>query len=581
MMRKWNKKTWLVFVLFCLILSLLSLYPYWLRGVNLEHDTCFHISRIAALAQSFRDGDLLPRIFPYQNNGFGYASPLFYSNTFLVLPALCAMAGLSIARCYQLLLLLCSFFTCFNMGLLMRRVTEKKEAVFLAALLYLLCSYRLTDIYVRGAVGEVVALTFFPIALIGIVEVLYGQPQRWGWLTAGFSALLLSHNISFLLGCLMFLGFLALRIRTLRAQPQRLKAIVKATVAAIGLCAFFLFPMLEQMSAQTLYVHSYASSTHLEDTALNAWQFTTQQMVFGVAGNTLDPSSAMTTNLGWLIPLLPLTGFFLFQKPKEEKSRFVHHCLILGYGLMLLCSRCVPWEYLTWLRVIQFPWRLMAPASVLLSVAAAVIAVEFFGRWRRLGVSCCMIAGLITSLVPLVQVMERSLVLNLDAPYSVLLDGSLLDPSYGDSFFIRTEIAGADYLPVATLDYRTASRAVQEQSGAEISDTILRQGTTTRFELQEHQGQQWLTLPITWYKGYAASGLNRDGTVQELTLRADPATRRVQVYDPSGTIIAIELRYEGTLIQRGSEGLTLISIGMLGWLGIRKKRKMKEKRSEN
>ena len=55
----------------------------------------------------------------------------------------------------------------------------------------------------------------------------------------------------------------------------------------------------------------------------------------------------------------------------------------------------------------------------------------------------------------------------------------------------------------------------------------------------------------------------------------------MQVYDPSGTIIAIELRYEGTLIQRGSEGLTLISIGMLGWLGIRKKRKMKEKRSEN
>ena len=131
MMRKWNKKTWLVFVLFCLILSLLSLYPYWLRGVNLEHDTCFHISRIAALAQSFRDGDLLPRIFPYQNNGFGYASPLFYSNTFLVLPALCALAGLSIARCYQLLLLLCSFFTCFNMGLLMRRVAV--SSVFLSA----------------------------------------------------------------------------------------------------------------------------------------------------------------------------------------------------------------------------------------------------------------------------------------------------------------------------------------------------------------------------------------------------------------------------------------------------------------
>ena len=51
-----KRKQQLFFVLFCLVIAVLSLAPYWTHGVNLDHDTCFHLSRIEGLAQSFKDG---------------------------------------------------------------------------------------------------------------------------------------------------------------------------------------------------------------------------------------------------------------------------------------------------------------------------------------------------------------------------------------------------------------------------------------------------------------------------------------------------------------------------------------------
>ncbi len=90
---------------------MLSLAPYWTHGVNLEHDTCFHLSRIEGLAQSFKDGIYMPRIYPYKNNNFGYASPLFYCDFFfLIIPALLYNAGLSGAQLSILTFALQLFF---------------------------------------------------------------------------------------------------------------------------------------------------------------------------------------------------------------------------------------------------------------------------------------------------------------------------------------------------------------------------------------------------------------------------------------------------------------------------------------
>lgn len=118
------------------------------------------------------------------------------------------------------------------------KLSRQQPAMYLAAFLYVFSLYRFTDIYVRGALGEVLAFVFMPVALIGIYEVLWGDEKKWSWLMTGYSGLLLSHTLSFYLMVLILIVFILIRWHVLNQQRQRGTAITKAALWAIGLCSF-------------------------------------------------------------------------------------------------------------------------------------------------------------------------------------------------------------------------------------------------------------------------------------------------------------------------------------------------------
>ena len=553
-----KRKQWLLFALFCFGIALISLAPYWFHGVNLEHDTCFHLSRIEGLAQSFKEGVFLPRIYPYKNNNFGYASPLFYSDFFLVLPALLYNAGLSLARSYQFLLLLCGFFSAGFMGILTMKISKRQLAAYFSSFLYIFSLYRLTDIYVRGALGEVLAFVFMPVALIGIYEVLWADNKKWPWLAAGYSGLLLSHTISFYLMVLSFGVFILFRHHELSQQKHRIVAIVKAVLWSLGLCSFYLWPMLEQITSQELYLHYYAGSSDLAATALNAWQYTEMTMNFAVSSVFNEPGQALSTNLGLLIPVLPLLGIFLFDQKKTEERKFL--CLLcgLGYFCYFLCSRLFPWEYFAWMRIIQFPWRLMSLADLFLCPVAAVITVRFFNKRSSAVISVLMIAGAGLGLIRILPVIERPIVFGIDMPYESLIDGTLLDPYYGDSFYVRPEIAGADYLPAAQTDYRTASRCVTVDH-QEIACLLEKKGIQTSFEITNVQANAKLLVPMTYYKGYSAYAIDNSGNKVHLILTKNKDLGLIEVNNNNVTSGKIVVIYSGTGIQKVSALISLLT----------------------
>ena len=92
-----------------LVLTLVLMFPYVIRGFTpVEHDTFFHLSRIEHLSRSIRNGQFFPGIYPEENFGFGYASPLFYSDFFLIPPALLHLCGLPLAMCYRIAVIIAS-----------------------------------------------------------------------------------------------------------------------------------------------------------------------------------------------------------------------------------------------------------------------------------------------------------------------------------------------------------------------------------------------------------------------------------------------------------------------------------------
>lgn len=566
-------------LLFCGVISLFFLYPYLISNqLNLEHDTFFHLSRIEGLAQSIQEGIWFPHIYPYKNAGFGYGSPLFYSDFFLMIPALFYLAQVPITICYKLLLLGSSFFSALAMAICIKRISRSPFAPYLGAFLYLFSTYRITDVYVRGAMGEVMAFVFLPFVLLAAFELFNTQYHKaFISLVIGFSGLILTHNITFLLGCLLFAGYLLLNIRTVLKQRSILFTILAAMLSVFALTAFFTFPMIEQMLDHTMIVHYYSGIYDLSSYALAAWQFFINDTIFGFAGNS-NPSADMVTNAGWFLTFVPLILLLVIPSKKTDEERFTKQSMLLGYFFLILCSGVIPWDSLQFLGVIQFPWRFMTIAIAALCLPAAQALFLFFKK-ESLVFSialCFLVANGIWQLQP---VLSRTFVIQDEAPYSDITNGTITDPYYSADY-MRVELAAGDYLPWPHVDFRGYAPCLRTLDQTILSCEIQQQSTTLLVELEKGTKNQDLLAPLTYYKGYQAYHRNEQGILTALATKLDSSTGLVSFNTQntdSGTYL---VRYTGTPLQKISGAISSLTALAFG-LCIFQKKLRKDKSNEN
>ena len=552
------KYKWLLLV--CFVFSLFFMYPYLISNkLNLEHDTFFHLSRIEGYARSLLDGQLLPRIYPYKNAGAGYGSPLFYCDILLFVPAVLYNLGLSLSGSYKFLLFLCSFFSAWTMAICAQKISKSSKVAILAAFLYLFSTYRITDVYVRGAIGEVMAFIFLPLVIQGIWSLLHEEKNSLALLTFSFSGLILTHNIAFLLGCFLFAGYLLVYYKTILTQRHKLMIILKAVGLVLALTAFFTLPMLEQMMDHTMIVHYYHSSSNLANTALTAWQFFINKLIFGFAGNTGSPESLMVTNTGWFLTFVPLALFFVTNKEKTQSRKFIMTTMGLGYFFLFLCSGTIPWNALGFLGVIQFPWRFMIIATALLSIPAACALFDLFGHHRQilaLSLGLCIV----NSIWLLQPVFSRTFTITNQTAYTDILDGTVIDPYYSASY-MRVELAGGDYLPWPSIDYREYENlCILSMERTSLTCDIQRFSTNTLFNLPHDDIQ--VLVPLTWYKGYQVYGRDIYGNKTPLSTYLNPDTGLVS-FRTDAQFDNYLVAYDGTTIQTLSllfSSITLIAL---------------------
>lgn len=552
------------------MISLFFMYPYLFSNtLNLEHDTFFHLSRIEGLAQSIKNGTLLPPIYPYKNGGFGYGSPLFYSDFFLTIPALLYLLGISISSSYKVLIFLASFFSALSMAFTTKTICQNKYAPYLGAMLYLFSNYRITDVYVRGAAGEVVAFIFLPLILLAVFYLLKKENKKSiFFLVIAFSGLILSHNITFILGCILLAFLLLCNLKNI-LNKESIKSICLAVILVFCLTAFFTFGMLEQMLDHTMIVHYYGSSSDLSSTALCAWQFFINQTIFGLAGNSGDPSSIMVTNPGWFLTFVPMTQFLIIEKDNTLEESLIHQCTLLGFFFLFFSSGFIPWNALSFLNIIQFPWRLMTLACTLLCVPASIVLFKLIRHYKVIFVVSFVFIT-INSIWLLQPVLDRTFVITHQTKYSEILDGTLIDPYYSATY-MRVELAGGDYLPWPSIDYRYTPYAIQTLDNQIIQDHLIHESLTLQFDLtQPHES---LIAPLTWYKGYTAYWLDGQNHWIQLPTHIHETSGLVQ-FSPEYKTGTFKITYEKTPVQWVGIGLSFITLtSLLILVMIKKKEK--------
>ena len=524
-----------------LITAVIFTMPYLAKdAVGIEMDTFFHLARIQSMSESIREGNLYPLIFPDQNGGYGYGSPLFYCNLFLWPFALLHVLGLPLSYCWVALILCSSWLTCRTMAGFLNHITKNPVVSLLAAAVYILASYRMTDVYVRGALGEVLAMAFLPVLLQGIYEILFEKNDSIAAFTVGLCGLVFSHNLAFAMGVVLFLLICIIFHR--RLTERSVSAFARAAVLAFLLSAWFTLPMLEQLKADDYYLDYYASSMNLASSALTLPEFLQYGLKFGVGGYGMASGQQMTLNPGYLLMVLPLLSLLPIGKKAGTDFSFLRFSLIAGYAGMLLPLEIVPWDHMQFLGILQFPWRLEMLACALLAIPCAIgiDRILSFPHERTASLILTLLIAIDGS-VRLSGVYSRVFTIHSYTRDSFLIDGTMIDPYYSATY-MRTQLAGGDYLPISSVDFRSYVPEVTLEKTAEGK----------QFEITSADAGTLTIVPITWYKGYRVYYLDGDQRIEVPVseIQGMIAART----DRPGTYLVV---YQGTLLQKVSFGISV------------------------
>ena len=148
---------------------------------SVTHDLRFHLSRIRGIADGIASGQFPVRLNVDMNGGYGFASEMMYPNLFIYIPAILYLMGVSLIASYKFLVLLINIGTAAAGYYSFSRLLKSDRAGAVCTFLYMVNPYRLNNIFLRGAVGEVLAQIFFPLLLYALIEVVHRNYKKW-WL---------------------------------------------------------------------------------------------------------------------------------------------------------------------------------------------------------------------------------------------------------------------------------------------------------------------------------------------------------------------------------------------------------------
>ncbi|WP_455501792.1 hypothetical protein [Gemmiger sp.] len=535
----------------------LASLPYCTDFLYVGHDLNFHTYRILGVAQTLADGQFPVRLFTRAFNGYGAATPQFYCDLFLYLPALLYNCFVPLQRCFQIYVAAVNAATAAAAYYAFGRIGGERRAAQVAAFCYTLAAYRLTNVMVRAAVGEYTAMVFLPLVVLGAWALTTEErpaPRDWLPLAVGMAGLLQSHLLTAEMTAMLLVLYWLVRARTM-FTPARLAAALKAAVTAVGLSAWFLVPCLDALKHEQVMV-SGLHPNPLQSTGIRLVQ------LLGIAPNN-DAGIPLTVGFAGVFTVVLALWCALRGGRADCRARRVLRT-VLPFALltMWLSTAYFPWDRLQTVLPqkicdivykFQFCWRWLSPTAVLLGVLAAV-ALPMLAQNRRLQ------AGAAAALVALTLVYAGSFYLN----YS---------RTQGRYTRIGTDTAaeypiitmGYDYLPAGTdLAVFADTRAVP----ADPAVTAERQGRDVFYCTNPTDADAIVDLPLLAYRHYTAQAA--DGT--PLTLTANEA-HCLRVTLPAGFGGLVTVRFAEPLLWRLAELITLATVLALAvWPVLRRLR---------
>jgi hypothetical protein len=534
-------------------------------------DLVYHLMRIEGIKDGILAGQFPIRISPEWQQGYGYASPIFYGETVLYIAALFRLIGFSVITSYRLFMFIIAAATVIIAYKCFEGIFHNKYTGVFCSMLYSVSVYRIYKTYFCGSWGETFGIMLLPLIAYGFYRVFtqdihdknYGK--SWIPLTAGFTLLLQSH----LLTCEitgLFTIILCVIMWKKVFRKETFTVLAKTVIYTILLSAWFLIPFADYMTTGDFVIH-HVSGRRIQYRGLFPAHLLLTFFING--GNVffsdegMADSAATGVGIVLIIPLCILLYLFFAGKTKnfENKEKKLAVISILFAGISMLMSLCLfPWDQIqninsltaTLVSSIQFPNRFLTIANLALTITAGIVAEYFAKKNDRVGRLSYFCGILLLVVLGNVYLMESGI--NKSASMRI----------YNSEGMGTGYISGAEYLP-----YGTAAEKLMYHNpicyGYLETENYEKLSLGAKVHVVNNDvetGQ--ITFALLYYKGYMAYDEDT-GTILDCYAGDN---NQVAVDIPAGFNGNVRVKFVSPIYWRIGELITLATILIFVYFGI-------------
>lgn len=538
-----------------MVSSMPLLLPY--LGLGLDQE--FHNNRILGIEYSLKAEMFPVRLNSFTFGGYGYADAVFYPNLFLYIPAVLHGIGVPYATAVNTFLLLANMATAVSMYICGKGLFRSEKIAVVSSCSYTLSIYRLCNEFQRAAYGELLAMIFIPMVILGFYYVFFDEQKKWYVLVIGFTGVLQSHLVSSLLVAMICLVGGVFCIKYL-VQEKRYLALLKALFFTLLLNVWELVPLIQYMSTEidtsSLLVKASESAVPLT-VLLDLYGEINSYPSFGYK-NGGDMSHILCTSLGLSI----VAGIIVFMvyKISDREEKETEQGKIAS--VMILCGVIT-----SFIATDLFPWKILERVNLFGIVSGYI---QFPSRFLTFS-SCFFTLGIAYAFVYFIDSMqEKKLAYAILALIIILPAGYYVSQYEKTGAGVRTEedvkvfIDNKEYLyadtDIQALNGEIVSPGIEvsnvEKKGLQISLTYDAQ--------QANQQQLYIEVPLLYYPGYVA--FNENGNQLHIE-RGDNNCIRVTEIQSQGSIT---VKYQESILWRVCEIISAVSLLFFGVLLFKK-----------
>ncbi|WP_446912360.1 hypothetical protein, partial [Enterococcus faecium] len=494
-----------IFIVYAFV-SLLYLFPAF---KNMEifgfYDTAFHINRALSLESIFSSPINFEtfRSYGMQVNNF-YPWLTLY-------PLFLLIKFTNLAIGYNLFLYIVTLITLFICHYVMYEITKKHVTSSFFAIIYTTSSFRSVEIFLRGAMGELLAMSILPLILLGFIKLYDSKKESWVMLAISMTLLIYTHVLSVAMTMVMIIIALIIQFyRKKKIEIFLIIKLIKAAIVTLLLSLAFIGPMIEQTLYQDL------NRPYVDILQKRAIYLGKEFLIGSIDSELLSFGIGLTL----LICLIILT--FNFKK-LGILSKITY---IMGIISILLCTKIFPWFALqnTPLNIIQAPWRFMIFSTLFISFSVSLFIspqLEKFSYTRR--------RNFILLLILAISILNYSSVVNMVKEMN--FQGTYSNEQMENKL---EEFENFDYVPIGyKKDQLLLKNHQVTEDGQVIYSSFSPNKDEITFTFKSSKGKT-IVLPVFRYKGLTVTVNSKNATVLKqggpfVTVKSESGINKVTI----------------------------------------------------